>query len=572
VVRAIRDYLRPDINEVLIDDEGVYQQAREFTQKVLPQNLSRIKLHRDRVPLFTRFQIESQIETVFQRQVPLSSGGAVVIDRAEAMVAIDVNSGRATKGGDIEETALNTNLEAADEIARQLRLRDLGGLIVIDFIDMAAARNQRQVENHLRDALKADRARVQVGHISRFGLLEMSRQRLGTSLGESSHTVCPRCEGEGHIRTVESLALSVLRLLQEEAIKDRTGRVIAQLPVSTATYLLNEKRGVLERIEAQHGISVVLVPDPGLDTPHYRLQRVRLDDVEASSEVPSYELTTPPEEATEPLPLTAQPVLPEPIVKDITPTAPAPPPRETTSAPDKPTPGFIRRLWATLFGTSGAEPEPELRSRAVTHPTRPRAHPHAGASGRRGRARRGSGRPGTRPGAPPEGVAAPRGAAREQHRRRPDPTTASAAGETSSAANLPQPIGGSRRDPQPALAESAAPENTTVERQDTTTGAKAQPPADLGPPPTQAPIPVEGERPREAAAEGEAGSIERPSHAAKPARRRPPRRRKSGGGRSAAAKAADERGAAGVGEAAEGAPSEEPAVVETGDTHSAGNA
>ncbi len=254
VVRAIRDYLRPDINEVLIDDEGVYQQAREFTQKVLPQNLSRIKLHRDRVPLFTRFQIESQIETVFQRQVPLSSGGAVVIDRAEAMVAIDVNSGRATKGGDIEETALNTNLEAADEIARQLRLRDLGGLIVIDFIDMAAARNQRQVENHLREALKADRARVQVGHISRFGLLEMSRQRLGTSLGESSHTVCPRCEGEGHIRTVESLALSVLRLLQEEAIKDRTGRVIAQLPVSTATYLLNEKRGVLERIEAQHGI------------------------------------------------------------------------------------------------------------------------------------------------------------------------------------------------------------------------------------------------------------------------------------------------------------------------------
>src|SRR5512143_3092547 len=227
VIRAIRDYLRSDINELLIDDPAVYQQARDFMQLVMPQQLHKVKHYQDRVPLFTRYQIESQIETAFQREVSLPSGGSVVIDHAEAMVAVDINSARATKGGDIEETALNTNLEAADEIARQLRLRDLGGLVVIDFIDMTPAKNQREVENRLKDALKMDRARVQIGRISRFGLLEMSRRRLRPSLGEATQVVCPRCKGHGTIRSVESLALSILRIIEEDAMKEKTGQILA---------------------------------------------------------------------------------------------------------------------------------------------------------------------------------------------------------------------------------------------------------------------------------------------------------------------------------------------------------
>ena len=281
IIRALRDYLRSDIGEVIIDDPEVHEQARQFMEQVMPQSLHKLKLYQDRIPLFSRFQIESQIESAFQREVPLPSGGSIVIDHTEALVSIDINSARATKGADIEETALQTNLEAADEIARQLRIRDLGGLIVIDFIDMAAARHQREVENRLREALKMDRARVQVGRISRFGLLEMSRQRLRSSLGESAHEVCPRCEGQGSIRSVESLALAVLRVLQEEAMKERTGRVIAHLPVEVATYLLNEKRRHLEQIEDQHGVRLTLVPTPALETPKYRIQRVRVDEAGA---------------------------------------------------------------------------------------------------------------------------------------------------------------------------------------------------------------------------------------------------------------------------------------------------
>src|SRR5690606_31549479 len=272
IIRALRDYLRSDIGEILIDDAAVYEQAREFMQQVMPYNLNKLKRYSDPVPLFTRYQIESQIESAFQRTVRLPSGGAIVIDHTEALVSIDINSSRATKGSDIEETALNTNLEAADEIARQLRLRDLGGLIVIDFIDMSSSKNQRDVENRLREAVKQDRARVQIGRISRFGLLEMSRQRLRSSLGESHQEVCRRCNGQGTIRGVESLALSVLRLIEEEAMKEKTGKVLAQLPVDVATFLLNEKRAAINVIEQRHGVHIVLIPNRHMETPAYEVK------------------------------------------------------------------------------------------------------------------------------------------------------------------------------------------------------------------------------------------------------------------------------------------------------------
>jgi len=278
IIRAIRDYMRPDIAEILIDEPQIYEQAREFVQQVMPHNLHKVKLYQDPVPLFSRYRVESQIESAFQREVRLPSGGSIVIDHTEALVSIDINSARATKGGDIEETALNTNLEAAEEIARQLRLRDLGGLVVIDFIDMNSSRNQREVEARLKESLKMDRARVQVGRISRFGLLEMSRQRLRPSLGESSQVVCPQCRGQGTIRSVESLSLSILRIIEEEAMKEKTGRVIAQLPVEVATFLLNEKRQIISGIEERLGIIVTLIPNEQLVTPHYEVTRLRIDE------------------------------------------------------------------------------------------------------------------------------------------------------------------------------------------------------------------------------------------------------------------------------------------------------
>ncbi|MEX1265975.1 MAG: Rne/Rng family ribonuclease, partial [Woeseia sp.] len=272
VVRALRDYLTTDIGEILIDDEAAYAEAREFVEQVMPHNLRKLKLYDDPVPLFTRYQIETQIESAFAHAVHLPSGGSLVVDHTEALVSIDINSARATKGGDIEATALNTNLEAADEIGRQLRLRDLGGLIVIDFIDMGPQKAQREVENRLREAVKQDRARVQIGKISRFGLLEMSRQRLRPSLGESSYLTCPRCSGIGTIRSVESLALAILRIIGEEARKERTAKVIAQLPVEVATYLLNEKRDWVQNLESRHDTLVILVANSSLETPHYRIR------------------------------------------------------------------------------------------------------------------------------------------------------------------------------------------------------------------------------------------------------------------------------------------------------------
>ena len=354
IIRALRDYLRSDIGEILIDDRDVYERAREFVQQVMPHNLQKLKFYDDKVPLFSRYQIESQIESAFQREVRLPSGGVIVIDHTEALISIDINSARATKGADIEETALKTNVEAAEEIARQLRLRDLGGLIVIDFIDMGPNRNQREVENRLREAVKQDRARVQVGRISRFGLLEMSRQRLRSSLGESSLELCSRCSGQGTVRSVESLALSVLRIIEEEAMKDKTGKVVAQLPVDVATFLLNEKRGILDTIETRNGIDVILIPNRNLETPHYELQRVRTDEeTEAGT---SYQMAGEdgqPSRAEELL-TAERPRAEKPVVSGVSPATPAPTP--TPRAGNAPAAGASASPAASPAG-NGVAPE-----------------------------------------------------------------------------------------------------------------------------------------------------------------------------------------------------------------------
>ncbi len=287
--RALRDYFRSDIAEVLIDSKEIYDSAIEFVEQVMPNSIQKIKFYEDTVPLFNRFQVENQIESAYRREVQLPSGGAIVIDHTEALISIDINSARATKGSDIEETATNTNLEAADEVARQLRLRDLGGLVVIDFIDMMNNRNQRAVENRLNAAVERDRARVQIGRISRFGLLEMSRQRLKPSLGESTQIVCPRCTGQGTIRTVESLSLSLVRILEEEALKGSTARVDIQVPVDVATYLLNEKRAAIHEIEKLSGVHVLIVANPTLETPQYKVERIRKADYDENDETVSYQ-------------------------------------------------------------------------------------------------------------------------------------------------------------------------------------------------------------------------------------------------------------------------------------------
>ena len=275
IVRAIRDYLRRDIGEILIDSPKVFEKAKEHIKLVRPDFINRVKLYQGEVPLFSHYQIESQIESAFQREVRLPSGGSIVIDVTEALTAIDINSARSTRGGDIEETALNTNLEAADEIARQLRLRDLGGLVVIDFIDMTPVRHQREVENRIRDAVRQDRARIQISRISRFGLLEMSRQRLSPSLGESSHHICPRCQGTGKVRDNESLSLSILRLIEEEALKENTKQVHTIVPVQIASYLLNEKRKAISNIEKRHNVDVIVAPNEAMETPHFSVFRLR---------------------------------------------------------------------------------------------------------------------------------------------------------------------------------------------------------------------------------------------------------------------------------------------------------
>jgi ribonuclease E len=376
IIRAVRDYLRDDIGQVLIDGEDAYKQACDFVAQVMPKYSARIQRYEDNIPLFNRFQIESQIETAFQREVRLPSGGSIVIDPTEALISIDINSARATRGSDIEETALNTNLEAADEIARQLRLRDMGGLVVIDFIDMLAPKNQRAVETRMREALEIDRARVQVGRISRFGLLEMSRQRLRPSLGETSNIVCPRCTGQGSIRDTKSLALSILRLLEEEAIKDRSAEVRAIVPVDVAAYLLNEKRAALTEIELDTKARILVVPNPNLETPHFEVQRLRTDEVDGEHEV-SYavDITVPDAEAisdvhtpavpaqqaaVEGIPQRQAPVVSSEAKAPATATAkPAQQPSRATPA-QAAAPSLLSRLTSALFGTKTVE-QPKAR-------------------------------------------------------------------------------------------------------------------------------------------------------------------------------------------------------------------
>ena len=372
ILRAIRDNLRKDIGEVLIDGKEAYTEAKEFIDQVMPSYHDRVKFYEDPIPLFIRYQIESQIETAFQHLVKLPSGGSLVIDPTEALVSIDINSARATKGADIEETALNTNLEAAEEICRQLRLRDMGGLIVIDFIDMTSVKNQRAVETKMRDSLEADRARVQVGRISRFGLMEMSRQRLRPSLEELTTELCPRCTGQGRIRDVKSLALAILRIMEEESLKERSSMVRALVPLNIASYLLNEKRQDVIDIERRTSTHIVIVPNVNMETPQYEVQRIRDDHVVQEGGVPSYELTD------------IASILPEPAVRDA-PSAKTEeavvksiqqkqaPTRVTPQAQKSPKPGFFKRLLATLFSegqTTTPTEKPAARQRHSEKKTR----------------------------------------------------------------------------------------------------------------------------------------------------------------------------------------------------------
>jgi ribonuclease E len=365
IIRALRDYLRKDIGEILVDSPEVYQTGYDFMRMVMPHELNKFKLYQDKVPLFTRYQVESQIESAFRHEVRLPSGGALVIDPTEALIFIDVNSARANKGGDIEETALNTNLEAAEEIARQLRLRDLGGLVVIDFIDMGPSRHQRDVENRLREHLKADRARVQVGRISRFGLLEMSRQRLRPALGEAHQEICPRCAGLGHVRGVESLGLAVLRLIEEEATKDRITQLIVQLPVAVATFILNDKRMQIDAIEQRHSVKVVLIPNPHLETPHYDIERIK--DGNVRTEV-SHQMIAAPEQET-PVVLRDKPAMEQPAVTGISPAAPAPVIVREKEPEQKPS--LLKRLLNVLTGNSEPEVEQEKSDEKKTEQKKP---------------------------------------------------------------------------------------------------------------------------------------------------------------------------------------------------------
>jgi len=344
IIRALRDYMRADIGEILVDTPEMYEEAKEFVAQVMPHNQRKLKHYTDDTPLFNRFQIESQIESAYEREVRLPSGGALVIDQTEALTAIDVNSARATRGGDIEETAFNTNLEAAEEVARQLRLRDLGGLVVIDFIDMSSNKHQRDVENKLQNALKYDRARVQIGRISRFGLMEMSRQRLRPSLGENSQIVCPRCEGHGRMRSVESLSLSIIRVAEEHAMKDNTGQVLVQAPVEIANYLLNEKRAALAEIETRHASPIVIVADEQLHTPHYEVTRIRENEMGEETSRPSYHRGMPRKLPTHALNKSHLNIPDAPAVKNVKPAQPAPirTPREEEPPVEVPAPRAVQ--------------------------------------------------------------------------------------------------------------------------------------------------------------------------------------------------------------------------------------
>ncbi|MDC8759348.1 Rne/Rng family ribonuclease [Janthinobacterium fluminis] len=403
VIRAIRDYFQPDIGEILIDTDDIYEQAHQFMSHVMPDMVHRVKRYSDDVPLFSRFQIEHQIETAYSRTVPLPSGGAIVIDHTEALVSVDVNSARATRGSDIETTAFNTNCEAAEEVARQLRLRDLGGLIVIDFIDMEVAKNQREVEQRLKDALHHDRARVQMGKISRFGLMELSRQRLRPSLSEGSHVTCPRCSGTGHIRDTESSALQVLRIIQEEAMKENSATIHVQVPVDVGAFLLNEKRGEVLKIENRHRIAVILIPNKHLETPHYKLERIKHDDPRLEEAQASYNLA---ESAATDMAYSkrqkeeAKPRQ-EAVVKTITPDQPAPmverKPAEAAKAAPVAAPAAPQGLIAKIISFFSGKTEAAPAAPAAIVAAKPAAGADRGDRNARGpRGRNRNGKPGAR--------------------------------------------------------------------------------------------------------------------------------------------------------------------------------
>ncbi|WP_024537475.1 Rne/Rng family ribonuclease [Comamonas badia] len=408
VIRAIRDYFSADIGDILIDTDDIYDQAQQFMAHVMPEHAARVKRYRDDAPLFSRFQIEHQIESAYARMVTLPSGGSIVIDHTEALVSVDVNSARAIKGSDIEETATRTNLEAADEVARQMRLRDLGGLIVIDFIDMEESRNRRDVETRLRDALRQDRARVQFGTISKFGLMEMSRQRLKPALSEGAHIRCPLCDGTGHIRDTEGFALQMLRMIQEESMKDNTAAVHCQVPVEVASFLLNEKRTEIAKIELRQRIAVVLIPNKSLETPHYKLERLKHDDPRLDDMDASYKMADLQEEQTQITRRSQEPTNKQtPVIKGVLPDAPAPvvapkpapvpaaPAAAPVAAPQPvPEPGFLTWLKNLLgFGapSAGASTSPPAAAPVAAPAAEPAAREERGGS-RRGGSRRGSGR------------------------------------------------------------------------------------------------------------------------------------------------------------------------------------
>lgn len=422
VIRAIRDYFTADIGEILIDTDDIFDQAQQFMNHVMPESAARVKRYRDDAPLFSRFQIEHQIETAFSRTVNLPSGGAIVIDHTEALVSVDVNSARATRGGDIEETATRTNLEAADEIARQMRLRDLGGLIVVDFIDMDESKNRREVETRLRDALRSDRARVQFSSISKFGLLELSRQRLRPALSEGSHITCPRCNGTGHIRDTESSALQILRMVQEESMKDNTAAVHVQVPVEVTSFLLNEKRTEITKIELKQRVTVLLVPNKHLETPNYRLERLRQDDPRLENYRASYTMIEEPDDEVGITRREKAKAKQEPVIKGVLPDQPAPPPPPAPPVP-APTPavqaaapvrapepaagsgflGWVKKLFGSAAPTPSptpvqAMPAPQPEARAP-RPEGQRGDRggRGGRNARDGRNARGEGREGRAP-------------------------------------------------------------------------------------------------------------------------------------------------------------------------------
>ncbi|MGX9938026.1 Rne/Rng family ribonuclease [Advenella kashmirensis] len=464
VIRAIRDYFSPDISEILIDTEAITQQATAFMQDVMPDNVNRVKRYQDDVPLFSRFQIEHQIETAYSRTVQLPSGGSVVIDHTEALVAIDVNSARSTRGADIEETAMRTNLEAAEEVARQLRLRDLGGLIVIDFIDMEDNKNQRAVEQKLRDALHVDRARVQMGKISRFGLMELSRQRLRPALNEGSHITCPRCNGTGVIRDVESSALNVLRLLQEEAMKENTAALHAQVPVEVATFLMNEKRADIVKLESRLKVNLVLIPNKHFETPHHHIERIRYDDSRLDDPKASIDLIEAPEttvkwESTKEK--SEHNERPEALVKGISPDQPAPsaikpqvvaqPQVSAAAAPS--IGGIFQKVLSWLAGPKAAapaEPQKEASATEKSGARNARGGSRTAASGERGerggRNRRGDKRTSTKSEEDGENRRNPRGRQRKQDDSDTQDTVAEgkAPGSTNAQANASTEDSGGR--------------------------------------------------------------------------------------------------------------------------------